>query len=37
MVKDSLAQDHGTACFHEFRAGDPRQLARCLSNGATKQ
>ena len=23
--------DHGAACFHEFRAGDPRQLARVLS------
>ena len=39
--------DHGAACFEEFRAGDPRQLASALSarvgaevsdeNGITKQ
>ena len=39
--------DHGAACFDEFRAGDPREMARVLSarvgaevsdeNGATKQ
>ena len=52
-VRDKLVRclgglsDHGAACFHEFRAGDPRQLASVLSakvgaetsdeNGATKQ
>ena len=52
-VRDKLVRclgglsDHGAACFHEFRAGDPRQLASVLSakvgaatsdeNGATKR
>ena len=52
-VREELARllgglsDHGAACFKEFQAGDPRQLARVLSarvraevsdeNGATKQ
>ena len=52
-VRDQLVRclgglsDHGAACFDEFRAGDPRQLARVLAasvgadisdeNGATKQ
>ena len=43
----SRLSDHGAACFQEFRAGDPRQLAQVLSarvgvevsdeNGRTKQ
>ena len=52
-VRDKLVRclgglsDHGAACFDEFEAADPRQLARVLSahvgaktsdeNGATKQ
>ena len=52
-VRDELVRclgglsDYGAACFHELRAGDPRELARVLSarvgaevsdeNGATKR
>ena len=52
-VRDELVRylggldDHGATCFHEHRAGDPRQLSRVLSakvgtetsdeNGATKR